>query len=141
MTIQITRDPIDLAAALRTLDDPVSGAVVTFTGTVRNRSQGRRVLQLDYTAYEEMLPVFLAELAEEARRRFHLNRAVVVVRLGIIRPGEASVFLGTGSPHRAEAFDACRYLIEELKKSAPVWKKETYTDGAAWIEGDTVTGI
>jgi MoaE-MoaD fusion protein len=132
----LTRDPIDsetrIAAAKRAED----GAVVVFDGIVRDHSRGRRTLYLDYEAYEEMAAKQMAELAAQALERFSVRHAAIVHRLGRLEIGETSVLIVVASAHRAQAFDACRWLIDALKKTVPIWKRETFVDGAVWAPGE-----
>jgi molybdopterin synthase catalytic subunit len=141
MTVALTREPLAVDRLASGLTAPDCGAVVTFTGTVRDRHQGRRVRGLSYDAYEAMALPLLEEIAAGARQRFALTRVVVVHRLGDMAVGEASVFIGVASPHREEGFAACRFLIDTIKTQVPIWKKEFYDDGAAWIEGDVPAGL
>ena len=136
MTVELVSQPIDIAGLTRALSRPDSGAVVTFTGTVRDNARGKRVLRLEYSAYEEMARGVMEELVAEARHRFPVTAVVLVHRVGELAVGDASVFIGVAAPHRAEAFAACRFLIDELKEKVPIWKKEHYADGEQWIEGD-----
>ena len=131
--ISLTRSPIDLAA----LQEPApgDGALCLFVGVVRDTHQGRAVSRLEYEAYEEMALTELQAVESEARRRWPVGDIRIVHRLGRLEIGEASVAVAVVSPHRAEAFDACRYAIDTLKKTVPIWKKEFYADGSAWIEG------
>jgi MoaE-MoaD fusion protein len=122
-----------LIAAARRDED---GAVVVFDGIVRNHSRGRRTLYLDYEAYEEMATKQLELLARDARARFQVRHVTIVHRLGRLAIGETSVLIVVASAHRAEAFDACRWLIDTLKKTVPIWKKETFADGAVWADGE-----
>lgn len=135
-TVALTREPIDaqnlIAAAKRSED----GAVVVFDGIVRNHSRGRHTLYLEYEAYEEMALRQMRQLAEEARERFAVRHATVVHRLGRLEIGETSVLIVVASAHRAQAFEACRWLIDTLKQTVPIWKKETFTDGAVWSPGE-----
>jgi molybdopterin synthase catalytic subunit len=136
VVIELTREPIEaetLVAAAKHGDD---GAVVVFDGIVRNNSRGRRTLYLDYEAYEEMAPKQMGELAREARSRFGVRSVTMVHRLGRLDVGETSVLIVVSSAHRAEAFEACRWLIDTLKKTVPIWKKETFADGAVWAPGE-----
>jgi molybdopterin synthase catalytic subunit/molybdopterin converting factor small subunit len=132
----LTRVPIDaenlIAAAKRGED----GAVVVFDGIVRNHTRGRQTLYLDYEAYEEMARKQLDELTGEARTRFGVRQVTLVHRLGRLLVGETSVLIVVASTHRAQAFDACRWLIDTLKKTVPIWKKETFADGAVWAAGE-----
>ena len=125
--------PIDVAALLQT--SPRDGAACVFVGVVRDEHQGRQVQRLEYQAYEEMALPLMKEIAAEARRRFPITEVRLVHRLGRLEIGEASVAVAVASPHRAEAFDACRFAIDALKAKVPIWKKEHYTDGTAWLEG------
>jgi molybdopterin synthase catalytic subunit len=131
--VRLTREPIDLAA-LQTVE-PADGALCLFAGVVRNENGGRAVLRLEYEAYEEMALPLMAELEAEARRRWRVTDVRVIHRLGRLQIGEQSVAVAVASPHRAEAFEACRYLIDTLKATVPIWKREFYADGAVWLEG------
>jgi molybdopterin synthase catalytic subunit len=132
----LTREPIDaerLVAAAKWGDD---GAVVVFEGIVRNNSRGRQTLYLDYEAYEEMAARQMNKLADEARSRFDVRHVTLVHRLGRLQVGETSVLIVVASAHRGPAFEACRWLIDTLKKTVPMWKKETFADGAVWADGE-----
>ena len=118
------------------LERPEDGAIVIFDGVVRNHSRGRRTLYLVYEAYEEMALKQLHSLAAEALQRFKIRNAALVHRLGRIEIGESSVLIAVYSAHRAAAFDGCRYLIDSLKKTVPIWKKEYFEDGAVWADGE-----
>jgi molybdopterin synthase catalytic subunit len=111
------------------------GAVVVFEGVVRNQTRGRKTLYLDYEAYEEMARQQMEGLAEQALKQFQIRDAVLVHRLGRLEIGETSVLIIVASPHRAAAFDACRWLIDTLKRTVPIWKKEYFEDGAVWADG------
>jgi molybdopterin synthase catalytic subunit len=134
--ISLTRDPIDSAALIAAAKAAEDGAVVVFDGIVRNHSRGRRTLHLDYEAYEEMASKQMRELAVEARSRFGVRHVTVVHRLARLEIGETSVLIVVASAHRAQAFDACRWLIDTLKKTVPIWKRETFADGAVWSDGE-----
>ena len=133
--INLTRSPIDLAA----LQEPApgDGALCLFVGVVRNTHQGRAVSRLEYEAYEEMALSELRAVENEARRRWPLGDIRIVHRLGRLEIGEASVAIAAASPHRADAFAACRYAIERVKQIAPIWKREYFEGGDVWIEGAT----
>ena len=124
-------DPDEIAAAVRTDAD---GAVVTFAGVVRQHSRGKTVRALVYEAYGAMAERQMQTLAEEARRRWPLTDLAVVHRTGTLQVGETSVVIAVAAPHRGEAFDACEWLIDELKRTVPIWKKEVYTEGEAWVD-------
>jgi molybdopterin synthase catalytic subunit len=112
------------------------GAIVTFDGCVRNQSHGRRTLYLEYEAYESMAFAKMGEIAAEIHVKFAIDRVAVAHRLGRLEIGETSVFIAVSAPHRAAAFDACRYAIDTLKRSVPIWKKEYFEDGAVWADGE-----
>ena len=131
--VRLTRDPIDVAALLGT--SPADGAVCLFVGVVRNENGGRAVHHLEYEAYEDMALPLMEQIAAEARRRWPVTTVWIVHRLGRLEIGEPSVAVAVASPHRAEAFAACRYAIDTLKATVPIWKKEFYEDGAVWLEG------
>jgi molybdopterin synthase catalytic subunit len=131
--IRLTRSPIELAALQAPA--PGDGALCLFVGVVRDNHQGRAVAHLEYEAYEEMALGEMQAIEQESRRRWPLGDIRIVHRLGRLEIGEASVAVAVVSPHRAEAFEACRYAIDTLKKTVPIWKKEYYADGSAWIEG------
>jgi molybdopterin synthase catalytic subunit len=131
--VRLTREAIDLAALQSTTE--VDGALCLFVGVVRADNEGRQVRFLEYEAYEEMASPLLEEIALETRSRWRVTDVRIVHRLGRLEIGEASVAVAVASPHRAEAFEACRYAIDTLKATAPIWKKEFYADGAVWLEG------
>ena len=135
----LTREPIDTQAAqalIAVAKGPENGAVVVFDGIVRDNSRGRRTLHLDYEAYEEMAAKQLRALAAEARSRFGVRHVTIVHRLGRLQLGETSVLIVVASAHRAQAFDACRWAIDTLKRTVPIWKKETFADGVVWAPGE-----
>lgn len=132
----LTREPFDAQALIATAKRGEDGAVAVFDGIVRNNSRGRRTLHLDYEAYEEMAARQLRTLAAEARSRFGVRHVTIVHRLGRLQIGETSVLIVVASAHRAQAFDACRWIIDTLKKTVPIWKRETFADGAVWAPGE-----
>jgi molybdopterin synthase catalytic subunit/molybdopterin converting factor small subunit len=133
---ELVRDPIRVAEIVAQLKAPEDGAVSVFEGIVRNHSAGRKTLYLDYEAYEAMALAKLREIGETMRARFTINRLALVHRLGRLEIGETSVFIGVSSAHRGAAFDACRFAIDTLKRTVPIWKKEYFEDGAIWAEGE-----
>lgn len=135
--VLLVRTPIDLGALAGAA--PEDGALCLFVGVVRNENQGRPVERLEYQAYEEMALPLMREIATETRRRFPVTAVRLVHRLGPLAIGEASVAVAIASPHRAEAFSACRFAIDTLKAKVPIWKKEFYADGSAWLEGTGAT--
>jgi molybdopterin synthase catalytic subunit len=134
--IRLLRDPIDPHDIVRALERPEDGAIVIFDGVVRNNSRGRRTRYLEYEAYEEMAVKQLRELAVEAKRQFAVRDVAIVHRLGRIDIGQSSVLIAVFSAHRAAAFDACRWVIDTLKRTVPIWKKEFFEDGAVWADGE-----
>ncbi len=134
--VWLQREAIDLHDLLPLLKDGEDGAVVVFDGIVRNNTRGRRTLYLDYEAYEEMALDQMRALAGEAKTRFGVRWVVLAHRLGRLQVGETSVWIAVGSAHRAQAFDACRWMIDTLKKTVPIWKKEYFEDGAMWADGE-----
>jgi molybdopterin synthase catalytic subunit len=131
--VRLTRERIDLAALVGAA--PADGAVCLFVGVVRDENAGRRVSHLEYEAYEDMALPLMEQIAAEAARRWPVSDVRLVHRLGRLDIGEPSVAVAVASPHRPEAFAACRYVIDTLKAEVPIWKKEFYEDGAAWLEG------
>ena len=127
---------IDTASVLKSIKRPEDGAAVVFEGIVRNHTRGRRTLYLDYEAYEEMALKQMEELAERALADFKIRDVAIVHRLGRLEIGETSVLIVVASAHRAAAFDACRWLIDTLKRTVPIWKKEHFEDGAVWADGE-----
>jgi molybdopterin synthase catalytic subunit/molybdopterin converting factor small subunit len=136
VTVTLTRQPIDAESLVAAAKQGEDGAVVVFDGIVRNNTRGRQTLYLDYEAYEEMAQRQMDELAREARTRFSVRQVTVIHRLGRLEVGETSVLIVVASAHRAQAFEACRWLIDTLKKTVPIWKKETFADGAVWAAGE-----
>ena len=112
-----------------------AGGVVTFTGVVRDNARGKRVRALEYDAYPEMAESEMARIAEDVARRWPECAVALVHRIGRLDIGECSVVVVAACPHRAEAFEACRYAIDTLKATVPIWKKELYADGEEWVEG------
>ena len=134
--VRLVREPIDVASLTERTD--ADGAVCLFVGVVRNENRGRAVLRLEYEAYEEMALPLMEAIAAETARRFPVTDVRVVHRLGRLVVGEASVVIAVSSPHRAEAFAACRFAIDTLKARVPIWKKELYADGSEWLDGTPV---
>ena len=134
--VAIVQDKIRSDEVMKAIKQPEDGAVAVFEGIVRNHSRDRRTLYLDYEAYEPMALAKIRELAAEARQKFAIRDAAVVHRLGRLEIGETSVLLVVASAHRAAAFDACRWLIDTLKRTVPIWKKEYFKDGAVWADGE-----
>jgi MoaE-MoaD fusion protein len=134
--IDLVTEPIDAASLAAQVKQGEDGAVVVFDGIVRNNTRGRRTLFLVYEAYEEMALRQMRALAEEAVAVHGVRQVAMVHRLGRLEVGETSVLIAVASAHRAEAFEACRWLIDTLKKTVPIWKKEHFEDGAVWADGE-----
>jgi len=136
--IRITRDALD-AQAIRALEEavttPGAGGVVTFQGVVRDNARGKQVRSLAYDAYVEMAEQQMAQIAADVEQRWETSVVAIVHRIGRLEIGECSVVVVVACPHRAEAFEACRYAIDTLKATVPIWKKEIYADGEEWVEG------
>ena len=130
---RVTDKPIDLQELVDRVTDPEAGAIATFIGTTRNNNQGRRVIALDYEAYPEMAEKELARLGEEAKKKWQICRMAIVHRIGPVQISEPSVIIAVSAAHREAAFAACRFAIEEIKKTVPIWKKEVYEGGEIWI--------
>lgn len=133
--VQITDAPLDPAELVRRVEGPDAGAVVTFSGNVRNQNRGRAVEYLEYDGYRPMAERELRAIGEEAVARWG-GRIAIQHRLGRLELGEASVLVVTACAHRAEAFDSCRWAMDTLKERVPIWKREVWQDGEVWIEGN-----
>lgn len=132
----IVREPIETQAVLEGIKRAEDGAAVVFEGVVRDNTRGRRTLYLDYEAYEDMAIKQMEELTEKALSRFPIRDVAIIHRLGRLEIGETSVLIVVASAHRAAAFDACRWLIDSLKRTVPIWKKEYFEDGVVWADGE-----
>ncbi len=125
-------DPLPLIAAVT---DPANGAVVLFVGSVRDEDQGRKVLSLEYDAFRSMAAKEMRRVVEEALGRWQEVKIALRHRVGLLRVGEMALIVAVSAPHRGEAFDACRYVIDRIKQTVPIWKKETWEDGESWLGG------
>lgn len=133
-TLLLTETPLDSAALESALADPGCGAVVSFVGRVRDEHLGRKVLHLDYEDFAELALKEMASLLAQARQRWNLGPVVLAHRIGNLRIGDVAVVVAVASGHRGEAFEACRFLIDSVKASVPIWKHEFYADGSeAWV--------
>ncbi len=132
----IVRDKINSELLLQSVKRPEDGAAVLFDGVVRDNTRGRRTLYLDYEAYQEMALRQMEGLAEQAIQQFGVRDVRIVHRLGRLEIGETSVLIVVASAHRAAAFEACRWVIDTLKRTVPIWKKEYFEDGAVWADGE-----
>jgi MoaE-MoaD fusion protein len=136
---QLVREPIRTREIAESLKAPEDGAVVVFDGFVRNNFKGQRTLYLEYEAYESMAYAKMREIGAQIRENLSVHRLAIVHRLGRLEIGDTSVLIAVSSPHRAAAFDACRYAIDTLKRTVPIWKKEYFAGGAVWAEGEQPT--
>lgn len=132
----LVRERIDTQALIAKLKAPEDGAVVVFDGFVRNNFKGQRTLYLEYESYEAMAYTKMREIGAEVHAKFPVHRVAIVHRLGRLEIGETSVVIVVTSPHRAAAFDACRFAIDTLKRVVPIWKKEYFAGGAVWAEAE-----
>ena len=133
---ELTTEEIDITSVARRVVPPECGATVTLDGYVRKFTKGRETLYLVYEAYEEMALKEMRKLIDIAKGKFQISNIGIVHRTGRLEIGETSVVISVAAPHRKAAFDACEWLIAELKRTVPIWKKEVYADGEEWIEGE-----
>lgn len=134
--VELVATPIEPGPIVAALKAGADGAVVVFDGIVRDNTRGRPTLHLDYEAYEEMALKQMRELRMQAMAQFGVRDVAIVHRLGRLVVGETSVLIVVASAHRGAAFDACRWVIDTLKKTVPIWKKEQFVDGAVWADGE-----
>ncbi|TMD40050.1 MAG: hypothetical protein E6I88_10730 [Chloroflexi bacterium] len=132
--VALRDDSLDAGAIAARIRSDLDGGLVVFEGVVRSQSRGKEVRALVYEAYGSMAQRQMEQLAEEASKRWPISNIAVVHRVGTLQVGETSVVIAVSAPHRAEAFDACEWLIDELKRTVPIWKKEIYSQGEAWID-------
>jgi MoaE-MoaD fusion protein len=133
---ELTSDPINITTVARRIVPSECGATVTLDGYVRQFTKGRETLYLVYEAYNEMALKEMKKLIDQAHEQFEISNVGIVHRLGRLEIGETSVVISAAAPHRRAAFEACEWLIKELKRTVPIWKKEVYAGGEEWIEGD-----
>jgi molybdopterin synthase catalytic subunit/molybdopterin converting factor small subunit len=132
--IEVTAEPLSERAVAEAVDDAGAGAVVLFSGVVRDQTGGRRVKFLEYEAHPPMAEAKMREIAAAVRARWpDMKRIVLIHRIGRLEIGESSVMIAVSSPHRGQAFEACRFAIDSLKETVPVWKKEYFEDGEVWV--------
>jgi molybdopterin synthase catalytic subunit len=137
----LSPDPLDVDALVQDVLDPACGGVGVFIGTVRESaaamsSGDRPVVRLEYEAHESLAGSRLEEIAREATEKWGLHRVAAVHRTGVCKLGEPTVVVACSAPHRAEALDACRYIIDTIKAGVPIFKKEVYADGSSWVGSD-----
>jgi len=133
---ELTSERLDIGTIARRIVPPECGATVTLDGYVRQWTSGKETLYLEYEAYEAMALPEMKKLSAQAHQQFEISHIGIVHRLGRLEIGETSVVIAVAAPHRKAAFAACEWLIKELKRTVPIWKKEFYADGSAWAEGE-----
>ena len=135
MMFKVTTEPLSIDEAYAAVRRDDCGAVAFFVGIVRDHHDGKKVTRISYSAFKEMAEKEFAAIAKEAEARWKTGAMYIAHRTGPLKIGDASVVIAVSSPHRAEAFEGCRYAIETLKKTAPIWKEEFYDQGKAWVSG------
>lgn len=133
--VAVSPIPIDIDKVIRIISTPRSGGIDVFIGTVRNHSQGKRVRQLEYTAYVPMAEKLMAEIEKDIRVKWIIEGVALIHRIGMLKIGDVAVVTAVSAPHRNEAFEACRYAIDRIKAVVPIWKKEHFEEGLAWVVG------
>lgn len=131
--------PINREDIVKKVESPEAGAIAIFDGVVRNNADGKIVLKMEYEANKEMAEKMMKELADESMKKYQILGIAMQHRTGMLEIGESSIIIAVASAHRAEAFDACRYLIDTLKVTLPIWKKEYFEEGPNWVKGTRVT--
>jgi len=139
--VELTTEPIDITSVARRVVPPECGATVTLDGYVRKFTKGRETIYLIYEAYDEMAIKEMKKLVDQAHQQFEIVTVGIVHRTGRLEIGETSVVISVAAPHRRAAFETCEWLIRELKRTVPIWKKEIYADGEQWIEGDATAAV
>lgn len=132
--IEVLQGPIDSRAVIESVASPRAGAIVTFDGVVRDRARGKQVIHLYYETYPAMAVKEMRKIRDECLQRWPLQGLSIVHRVGRLEIGESSVFIAVASEHRSQAFEACRFAIDTLKTTVPIWKREHYLDGQVWVE-------
>lgn len=139
--IKITEKAIDVQKVIDTASSLAAGAVSVFIGTIRNTAHGKNVLWLEYEAYESMAVAEIRKITDEASHRWPVLGFGVSHRIGTLKPGEVSVVVAVSTPHRADSFNACQFIIDSIKEKAPIWKKEVFEDGEEWISASPVNRV
>lgn len=133
LKVTLQKEPIDIQMIIGEASSDADGALVTFTGMARNHSGGSSVTRLEYECYDSMARKELEKIGSDALARWPVNNCIIVHRFGVVEIGESSILIAVSSPHRDEAFQAARYIIDTIKKTVPIWKKEFYPDGSVWV--------
>jgi len=137
--LKITKKVLSIDEVLNSIKDPEAGAVVLFIGTVRSKTEEKTVVAIEYEAYDEMAIRQVEKLEKEIRNRWNIKNVIILHRIGRLIVGDKSIIIGISSPHRDEAFKACRYAIEFIKQDVPIWKKEFFKDGGVWIDKNNLS--
>lgn len=131
--IALTKEPIDVTSVIDAVKDQGAGAIDVFIGTVRDQTNKKAVIKLNFESYEPMAIKELTKIADQAKSKWTINKLAIVHRVGVLHPGEIPVVVAVSTPHRKDAFEACRYVIDTLKQTVPIWKKEIFEDGEVWV--------
>ena len=131
--IKIEDKPLDVSEALAFVTVPEAGAVNSFIGTVRNHNKGKKVVRLEYEAYEKMAISEIEKIVVRAGEKWPIEKVAVIHRVGVLAPKDIAVIIAVSTPHRGASFECCRFIIDTLKETVPIWKKEVYEDGEEWI--------
>lgn len=131
--IKLTEEPLDIPACVAWVMSPECGGIDVFIGTVRNATKGRTVLRLEFEAYRQMALKEMQKIAEQAMEKWPVQKVLLHHRTGTLQVGQVPVVIAVAAAHRAAAFDACRYIIDTLKQTVPIWKKEFFEDGEVWV--------
>jgi molybdopterin synthase catalytic subunit len=133
INIEISKDTLDIATCINWVISPQCGGIDVFIGTVRNATKGKQVMRLEFEAYESMALKEMRKIAEQAMEKWAINKILIHHRVGVLDVGEVPVVIAVAAAHRDAAFDACRYAIDTLKQTVPIWKKEVFEDGEVWV--------
>ena len=133
INIKLSSHPLDIHSSIHWVQDPQCGGINIFIGTVREFTEGKRVISLEFEAYEKMAILEMNKIAEEVQHRWKVNKILLHHRTGKLFVGDIPVLIAVSSAHRDAAFEACRYMIDTLKQVVPIWKKEIYEDGEIWV--------
>ena len=131
--IKLSSEPIHVSEVINSVYDTGAGAVDVFIGSVRNETSEKKVVRLEFEAYEKMALSEMEKIAAAARKKWPVCKLSVVHRVGVLNPGDLPVIIAVSTPHRADAFEACKYVIDTLKETVPIWKKEIFEDGEVWV--------
>ena len=133
INIQISEDTLDISACISWVMSPECGGIDVFIGTVRNATKGKEVIRLEFEAYKQMALTEMQKIAEQALAKWPVQKILIHHRTGVLQVGEVPVVIAVAAAHRAAAFEACRYTIDTLKETVPIWKREVFEDGEVWV--------